>query len=107
MELDKIKKEIGLKIKSYRMDNKYTQEYFCSIIELEQPNLSNIETGKTLPDFKTICTIIEKTNIEPNFLFDFLKKAEKYDSIDYQFLELFLNLPHEKKIKIKEFIEML
>ena len=85
----------------------FTQEPFCSIIELEQPNLSNIETGKTLPDFKTICTIIEKTDIEPNFLFDFLKKIKKYDNIDYEILELLLNLTCYKKAKIKEFIEIL
>ena len=74
MELDKIKKEIGLKIKAFRREKKLTQEQFSEIVNIEQASLSNIENGKTYPTFSTICNLIERANIEPNYLFDFLYK---------------------------------
>lgn len=108
MELEAIKQELGLRIKSYRNNKKLTQEQFCSIIELEQPNLSNIETGKTFPDIVTLCAIIQKGGIEPNYLFNFLQTDSiKYSSVDFDIINLLLDLPIESKHKIKDFIEIL
>ena len=59
MDLETAKKEFGLRVKSYRNSRNLTQEQFCSLTDLEQANLSNIENGKTYPGFMTICTMIE------------------------------------------------
>ena len=101
-----MKKELGAKIKSYRLLNKYTQEKFCSIIGLEQSNLSNIENGKTFPDTVTICTLIEKGKIEPNYLFSFLKYNNcKVDYLNSEMINLFLSLPNDTKQCIKHILE--
>lgn len=42
MNNEQLKKDLGLKIKSIRNSKNYTQEQFCELIGLEQPNLSNI-----------------------------------------------------------------
>ena len=48
MDLETAKKEFGLRVKSYRNSRNLTQEQFCSLTDLEQANLSNIENGKTV-----------------------------------------------------------
>ena len=45
MDLETAKKEFGLRVKSYRNSRNLTQEQFCSLTDLEQANLSNIENG--------------------------------------------------------------
>ena len=76
MDLETAKKEFGLRVKSYRNSRNLTQEQFCSLTDLEQANLSNIENGKTYPGFMTICTMIEKGGIEPDFLFILVTLSE-------------------------------
>lgn len=108
MNSESIKREIGLRIKSYRVNNNLTQEQFCSIIDLEQPNLSNIETGKTFPDMTTLCAIFEKSDIEPNYLFNYNpSKKHSSTSIDLEIFNLLIDLPKDKKEKLKEFISMI
>lgn len=108
MDIQKIKKEIGQRVKAFRTHNNYTQEQFCEIISLEQPNLSNIENAKNLPDITTLFSMMENGKIEPNFLFGFFNKnLEKSKPIDYEILNLLSNLPEETKIKLKNIIELL
>ncbi len=108
MDIQKIKKELGKRVRAFRTYNNYTQEQFCEIISLEQPNLSNIETAKNLPDISTLFSIMENGQIEPNFLFGFLNEnLEKYKPIDYEILNMLLNLSEESKIKLKGIIELL
>lgn len=108
MDIQKIKKELGQRVKAFRKNNNYTQEQFCEIINLEQSNLSNIETAKNLPDILTLFSMIENGPIEPNFLLGFFNKnLEKHKPIDYEILDLLLNLPDESKIKLKGIIELL
>ena len=83
MELDNIKKEIGLKIRTFRREKKLTQEQFSELVNIEQASLSNIENGKTYPTFSTVCNLIEKANIEPNYLFDFLYKNNSVIKDEY------------------------
>ena len=64
------KKILGCKIKAIRNSLQLTQESFCNEINLEIPNLSNIENGKNFPSVQTILNILNKFNIEPNELFD-------------------------------------
>lgn len=107
MDIEQIKKEFGLKIRSFRLNNGYTQEKFCELINLEQPNLSNIENGKNFPDITTLCTLIEKTGIEPNYLFEFINGDTKLSNIDYEIMNMLLNLSLDEKIKIKNIIEIM
>ena len=108
MEIQKIRKELGQRVRAFRSHNNYTQEKFCEIINLEQSNLSNIETGKNLPDILTLFSMMENGQIEPNFLFGFFNKnLEKHKPIDYEILDLLLNLSEESKIKLKGIIELL
>ena len=108
MDSNEIKAEIGLRIKAYRCQNKLTQEEFSSIIGLEQSNLSNIENGKKFPDITTLCAIIEKNKIEPNYLLGFLNNnTNKFDSIDFEIINLLINLPEKSKIFFKQFLESL
>lgn len=102
MDFSQNKLELGLRIKSYRNQNNLTQEEMSSIIGLEQSNLSNIETGKTFPDMTTLCQIINKANIEPNYLLDFLlREKPHFQSLDLEIVNLLINVPNESKIYFK------
>ncbi len=108
MDFSQNKLELGLRIKSYRNQNNLTQEEMSSIIGLEQSNLSNIETGKTFPDMTTLCQIINKANIEPNYLLDFLlREKPHFQSLDLEIVNLLINVPNESKIYFKQFLETL
>ena len=108
MDLKTAKKEFGLRVKSYRNRRNLTQEQFCSLTDLEQANLSNIENGKTYPGFMTICTMIEKGGIEPDFLFRFLSSnSVKYDTIDYEIMNILVTLSEPAKKNIKNILEMI
>ncbi len=105
MQYSKIKKELGLRIKSYRKQIGKTQEEFSFLLGMEQANLSKIENGKSFPDITTLCTIIEKTSVTPEFLLGFLKKDfEKHTSIDEKLFELIINLPQEIKVNLKNLL---
>ena len=108
MDLETAKKEFGLRVKSYRNSRNLTQEQFCSLTDLEQANLSNIENGKTYPGFMTICTMIEKGGIEPDFLFRYLgSNSVKYDTIDYEIMNILVTLSEPAKKNIKNILEMI
>ena len=108
MDIQRIKNEIGHRLRAFRNHNNYTQEQFCEIISLEQSNLSNIENAKNLPDINTLFSMMENGQIEPNFLFGFFNKNfEQYSPIDYEILNMLLNLPMESKIRIKNIIELI
>lgn len=105
MNDDIIKKEIGLRIKSFRNDNNYTQEKFSELIGLDQGNLSKIETGKNFPDITTLCDMIILADIEPNYLLNFMRNKQcKYETIDTELMALFVNLPEDIKKPLKTFL---
>lgn len=105
MDYSKQKALLGSRIKSFRIDKQYTQEYLASILSLEQANLSNIEKGKTFPNITTLCTLISKTNIEPNYLLDFLREnQDKYSTLDIDILNVLITLPKEAKENLLNFI---
>lgn len=108
MDYSKIKKELGLRIKSFRNEQNLTQEKFISIIELEQANLSNIENGKAAPKLETVCSIINKFNLEPNYLLDFLRNEHTAkNSLDFEIIELLISLPYEVKKHFRDFLKSL
>jgi len=98
MDASLIKKELGLRIKSFRNSKGLTQESFGVLIGLEQTNVSNIENGKTFPDIKTLCDIVSLAGAEPNYLLNFLQSKEKaFSSIDFELIDLIVDLPSEAK----------
>lgn len=108
MDINRLKNELGNRIKTFRTKKGYTQDKLCEIIGLEPPNLSNIENGKTFPDIVTLHSLIKKAGIEPNFLFGFTDDDNiKYSPLDYEIIDLFKDLPAETKILIKNCLKLI
>lgn len=105
MDEVQIKTELGLRIKSFRNEKNLSQEKFSNLICLEQSNLSNIENGKNLPDITTLCSIISKGGVSPEYLLGFLRDNNvKYDSLDFAILRLIIDLPNASKEHLKNFL---
>ena len=108
MDINELKAQLGNRIRTFRNKKGYTQEQFCEIISLDQSNLSNIENGKTFPDMVTIHSMINKANIEPNFLFGFTNDdGIKYTQINYKIFDMIIKMPKETKVKLKNIIELI
>ena len=106
MNLINIKKELGNKIKKHRQLYRLTQEQFAEIVDLEQSSLSNIENGKTHPNFATVCNLIEKAGLEPNYLFSFLNyKNSKLTNIDEKIQVMLSSVSQSTKEHIKEILK--
>ncbi len=88
---------IGQKIKHIRNSLGYTQESFCEAIDLEIPNLSRIENGRSFPSMQTLRKIISVFNIEPNELFD-QSFYDKPEIVDKLILECLNRLPLSKRV---------
>lgn len=100
MNEDKARILLGLNIKRLRERKGYTQEAFCELISLTQPNLSNIETGKSFPSFPTFFSMMEVLEVNPNDMFEFLQKYKDIDFSDELDVEIFntlLSLPYKTK----------
>ncbi len=76
MDISQIKREIGLRIRAFRTQNKWTQEKFSEIIELQPQIYLILKKGQKHPGFGTLCSMISNGGIEPNYLFDFLRKIK-------------------------------
>jgi transcriptional regulator with XRE-family HTH domain len=74
-----LKENLGRRIQAIRKSKKLTQEKLAEIINLDTPNLSNIERGKRFVSSETLEKIIKALNIEASDLFDFehLKTKEE------------------------------
>ena len=109
MDETTIKLSIGLKIKSFRDEKGFTQEKFGEIVGIEPANLSNIENGKAYPDIKTLINLVKNTDITPEYLLGFLKETEvsEYTSIDFEILNLIINLPAHTKEHFLAFLKSL
>ncbi len=108
MNIQKIRKELGSRIKTFRTKRGYTQEQFCEIINLDQSNLSNIENGKTFPDIVTLYSIITNAGIEPDYLFGYTDDdGVKFTPLDYEIFDLIVKLPKDTKMKLKNIVELL
>ena len=105
MDTARIKTEFGLRLRAFRQSKKHNLEEFGEIIGLNFVNLSNIENGKTYPDFMTLCSIIEKGGASPDYLLDFLKCGEmEYDAEDFKIMKHFLKLTKKQKKALIDFM---
>lgn len=102
------KQLMGLKIRQLRKKMNKTQDAFCSEIDLEVPNLSNIENGKSFPSIQTIMNIINVYKIEPNEFFNFLNwnPADK-DELTYEINEYLTTLSYDLKTHVYHIIKNL
>lgn len=66
-----LKKKLGARIQEIRKSKKMTQEKLAELINLETPNLSNIERGKKFMTADTLEKIIRVLNVKEKELFDF------------------------------------
>ena len=66
-----IKKKLGARIQEIRKSKKITQEKLAELINIEPPNLSNIECGKKFMTADTLEKIIEALDVNEKDLFDF------------------------------------
>ncbi len=80
-----IKDYFGIKLKKLRKSRKLTQEKLAELLEINQRQLTRIETGKSYPSFKTVEKICEVFLIEPYELFDFtdIKNKSSIGKNDY------------------------
>ena len=50
---------VGMAIRNYRKKNKYTQQQFAKMLGISVSTLSNYETGKSLPDMRSLVQLTE------------------------------------------------
>ncbi|MBR1680579.1 helix-turn-helix transcriptional regulator, partial [bacterium] len=66
-----LKKKLGARIQEIRKSKKITQEKLAELIDIETPNLSNIERGKKFMTADTLEKIINTLGVKEKELFDF------------------------------------
>ena len=63
-------KKFSRMLRSKRCENKHTQEMAAELLEISVRHFQELESGRSLPGFKTICRIAKEYDI------DFSKFAE-------------------------------
>ena len=71
--MQSLKKKLGLRIKEVRKSLGYSQEKLAEIINMDIPNLSNIECGKRFMTAETLEKIAKALHTTERELFDFSK----------------------------------
>lgn len=79
-------KSFGSRLRELRKKNNLSGTELANILEISQGSLSEIETGKTKPSFKTIENIIKKTDIDLFWLLTGTRKKEIPSAISTPFL---------------------
>jgi|SRR5690606_23709703 len=67
---------LGIKIRGLRLENKLSQEELATKLDIAQTSISNIESGKTIPDFLIMEKICEVFNVGMDYFSG--KNKEKY-----------------------------
>lgn len=66
-----LKEKLGKRIKELRKKNNFSQEKLAEIIDMDIPNLSNIERGKRFMTAETLEKFVAALNTTEYDLFDF------------------------------------
>ncbi len=76
--MDNLQKKFGARIKEIRRSKNLTQEKLAETIDMDIPNLSNIERGKKFVSSHTLTKIAAALEVQEKDLFDFehIKKSE-------------------------------
>jgi len=92
-----LKEKLGLRIKTLRKKNGLSQEKLAELINMDKPNLSNIERGKRFMTAETLERIANALNTTERELFDFSEyNPQKYFRAD---IEKILDNSQEKDLK--------
>lgn len=81
-----LKKKLGARIQEIRKSKKLTQENLAEMIDMDKPNLSNIECGKKFMTAETLEKIIVALDVQPNELFTF-EHMESDDILKQEIIE--------------------
>ena len=66
-----LKQKLGARIQEIRKSKKITQEMLAEKIDMDKPNLSNIERGKHFMTAETLEKLANALDVEEKDLFDF------------------------------------
>jgi transcriptional regulator with XRE-family HTH domain len=80
--MEYLKKKLGARIQAIRKSKKMTQEKLAELVELDIPNLSNIERGKRFLSSATLERIIAALDVSAKDLFDFDHIKSRDDLLD-------------------------
>ena len=74
-----LKQKLGARIQEIRKSKHYTQETLAEKIDMDKPNLSNIECSKRFKTAETLEKLAKALDVEEKELFDFghIKKREE------------------------------
>lgn len=102
------KSMLSAKIRHFRKSLGLTQEEFCSAINLEVTNLSNIENGKSYPSLQTMIKIQTVFKIEPNEFWSFVNwEPVDKNPLDMEISQYVKTLSDEMKSHILEIVKNL
>ena len=92
-----LKQKLGIRIKKLRKMKGYSQEKLAEIINMDTPNLSNIECGKRFMTAETLEKLANALNVTERELFDFSDVSpQKYIRPD---IDNILNTLKENELK--------
>lgn len=95
-----LKKAFGKRLKNIRLSKNLTQENLAELININQRQISKIETGEHFPSANTLEKLCNVLDVLPCKLFDFEFNSPDNQDVDEKFLFI-KNL--EKLIKNDEF----
>ena len=75
-----LKQEIGSRVKAARKMRGMTQAALAEAIDMSFETVSNLERGKTAPNFNTLSDIATALGVELKFFFDYNSNAQTSSS---------------------------
>lgn len=77
------KKELlGMRIKEFRENRKFTQDKLTEMIGIDPKHLSRIENGRNYPSFETLEKILDSLNVSYEDIFNYSHFITKDDMIE-------------------------
>ncbi len=92
-----LKQKLGARIQEIRKSKNITQEVLAEKIDIDKPNLSNIECGKRFMTAETLERIAKALGVEEKELFDFGHIKDREEIIDY--LKQIITNADEKELR--------
>lgn len=93
--MNDLKSKLGKRIQEIRKSKGLTQEKLAELINIDIPNLSNIERGKKFMTASTLEKIITVLGIEEKDLFDF-EHIKSTDELKKEIIENINKLSHKE-----------
>lgn len=85
----KTKKELlGLRIKEFRENRRYTQDKLAEMVGIDPKHLSRIENGRNYPSLDTLEKILDNLDVSYEEIFNFKHLVSRKDLIEKIYLKL-------------------